>query len=127
MSKAGSVLLNCIKGAAARAKRLGAIEIRSDFLWPHALTQVVVRGPGENGFVRDIELIPLEEIAEACYLCVQKAFGIQRSELVTQVARLLGYDRTGPRVRERVEKAIELCRRQGRIEMQNDRISLLHG
>jgi hypothetical protein len=98
MTKAGANLLRYVTEAAHRAVKRGAVEIRGDFLWPSNMSEVIVRGPAADGSVRAIEMVPLEDIAEACFRCVREAFAIQMDELVTQAARLLGYNRTGTKV-----------------------------
>ncbi|HZO91622.1 MAG TPA: DUF3320 domain-containing protein [Chthonomonadaceae bacterium] len=117
MGKAGANLVRTIQSAASRAQMRRAIQIRGDFLWPVELSQIFVRVPTEHAPVRSIEYISLEEIAEACFLRVRDAFAIQPDELVTQVARLLGYNRTGPKVRKRIADGIVLCKQQGRVEI----------
>lgn len=119
MGKAGSKLLQIVRMAAERAKKRGAIAVRGEFLWPAEMTQVVVRIPRDESGMRTIEHVPLEEIAEACVLCVKNAFAIQQDELITHVARLLGYNRTGPIVRERVADGIRLASDQGRLEIKD--------
>lgn len=125
MGKAGANLLRYVSQAAQRAVKRGVVEIRGDFLWPSGATNVVVRGPAEDGSVRSIEMVSLEEIAEASFLCVRDAFAIQIDELVTQAARLLGYNRTGAKVRDRIEEGIALCSQQGRVSIKNGSVSLV--
>jgi predicted site-specific integrase-resolvase len=81
------------------------------------MTHTVVRVSTNEGNARNIEYVSLEEIAEACILCVRDAFAIQKDELVTQVARLLGYNRTGTKVRDRIANGVALASEQGRLEV----------
>jgi very-short-patch-repair endonuclease len=124
MGKAGSNLVIYVKAAAHRAARRSMIEIKGDFLWPHGLERVAVRVPASGDKPRDIEEIAIEEIAEAAYLCVKEAFGINCNDLATQTARLLGYNRTGSQVRERIEQAIEFCLKEKRIKRNGESVSL---
>ncbi len=117
MGKAGANLLNTVQIAATRAHKRAAITIRGDFLWPAEMTEAVVRVPSSDNNVRPIEYVPLEEIAEACILCVKGAFAIQQDELITQVARLFGYNRTGVKVRERIASGIILATDQKKLEI----------
>ena len=117
MGKAGVNLLRATKMAATRAQKRGAIAVRGDFLWPAGMTEALVRVSTDENTVRNIEHICLEEIAEACILCVRDAFAIQKDELIIYVARLLGYNRTGTKVRERIAKGIGLAAEQGTVEI----------
>jgi len=117
MGKVGVNLLGKVKIAATRAQKRGAIVLRGDFLWPADMTQAVVRVATDESIVRNIEHVPLEEIAEAGILCVRDAFAIQKDELITQVARLFGYNRTGPKVRDRIDDGVALASEQGRLEI----------
>jgi very-short-patch-repair endonuclease len=117
MGKVGANLLRAIKIAATRAQKRGAIAVRGDFLWPADMTHAIVRVSTDESNARNIDYISLEEIAEACILCVRDAFAIQKDELITQVARLLGYNRTGTKVRDRIANGVALASEQGRLEV----------
>jgi len=57
---------------------------------------------------RDIEKIPMIEIAAAIRLCLREAVSIDETELVATVAILFGFQRTGPKIQKRILKAIDL-------------------
>jgi very-short-patch-repair endonuclease len=124
MGKAGANLLKTVQVAATRAHKRGSIVVRDDFLWPSEMTQAVVRVPSDENSVRNIDYVPLEEIAEACILCVHDAYAIQQDELITQAARLLGYHRTGANVRERISEAIAYASKQGAVEVKEGAVRL---
>jgi hypothetical protein len=81
------------------------------------MRRAVVRVPADESTVRNIEYVSLEEIEEACLLCVTNAFAIQQDELITQVAHLLGYKRSGANIRERIASAIASALEHGEIEI----------
>jgi len=73
---------------------------RKEFLWPLSITEVPVRIPGiEDGAFRDIEYIPPEEIWGGMLLIVKQSVGINSEALVTETARLFGYNRVAEKVR----------------------------
>jgi len=51
---------------------------------------------------REPELIAPEEIAEAAWLVLSRELRVRREDLVARVAKLLGFARTGRRLRERI-------------------------
>ena len=125
MGKAGAVLRQTIRIAATRAAQRGTITIRGDFLWPADMVEVVVRVPALLGDIRNIQYVPIEEIVAACILCVRGAFAIQQDELITQVARLFGNNRTGTNVRERIQDGINLAVRGTRLEIKEGAVRLV--
>jgi very-short-patch-repair endonuclease len=124
MGRAGPNLVTTVEIAATRAGQRGSIAIRGEFLWPSEMSQPVVRVPSDGDVVRSIEYVSLEEIAEACILCVRDAYAIQQDELITQAARLLGYHRTGTNVRDRISEAITFACEQGKVEVKDGAVTL---
>jgi len=71
-----------------------------------------------------VDLIALEEIGEAALLCLEDDFALARERLIQETARLLGYDRVGDNIGPRIDEAIRLLEKEGRIRIQGDQISL---
>ena len=113
-----------INAALSNLERSGAIEARGDFAWPPGLDAVQARGPSFDGEVRQIQDVPLEEIAEAARLCAGEAFALPGEELVVATARMLGYERTGIHVFERINRGIELAIDRGSLTSRGGRITL---
>jgi hypothetical protein len=81
------------------AIRIGAVELKGDFIWRPAQTLDAVRTPGqEDPVYRDIEAIPPEEI-DLAFQKLMEAGATDESELIPVVAKVLGFDRVGPRIR----------------------------
>lgn len=116
MGKAGAEIRKIVARAEKRAIDQGKIKKKDDFLWPANMEKPPIRRvpPGEP--LRDIEEVPLEEIAEAAYLCLQNGFSMSRDDLIVQTARLLGYERTGQKLRDRINLAIQQLLSEGRLE-----------
>lgn len=100
------------------------LQYRDEFLWPLRAGPVVVRRPAPGQAPRPIEEIALEEIAQAAYLCLEDAYSLSREDLVTQTARLLGYDRAGDKLRERILLALDQLLRDQRIAVNGDKVAL---
>ena len=74
-----------------------------------------MRVPPTGSLLRDINHVCHEEIAEACLMCVRRAYAIPQADLIVEIARLMGYQRTGAKVSPRITQGIQLCIQQGRI------------
>lgn len=73
---------------------------------------------------RDIEDVPLVELAEAARRVVERAVGISQAELARELARLLGYGRATERVLERVAEGVEWARAHGVVAIEAERVTL---
>lgn len=116
IQKAGSKIQNIVYSAAIHTK---GIVIRGSFIWRSSMKKPPVRTPQTGDNPRDIEMIAVEEIAEAAYLCIENAFTLTIEDTIQQTARLLGFDRTGDQVRRRIIRGIELLRNGRRIKKQD--------
>jgi len=91
-----------------------------DFLWPPRSPQLCVRTNEGSSAPRKIEEIALEEIAQAASETVTATCGIDRDDLTVEVARALGFARTGGWIRQRIEQAIVLACGTGSIVVAPD-------
>lgn len=73
---------------------------------------------------RDIEDVPLVELAEAARRVVERAVGISQAELARELARLLGYGRATERVLERIGEGVEWARVNGVVAIDAERVTL---
>jgi hypothetical protein len=73
---------------------------------------------------RDIEDVPLVELAAAARIVVERAVGIERAELGREIARLLGYGRATERVLARVDEGVRWAAERGAILVEDERARL---
>jgi Protein of unknown function (DUF3320) len=73
---------------------------------------------------RDIDDVPLVELATAARIVVERAVGIEISELGREIARLLGYGRATERVLGRIDEGIAWAVKLQRIIVDEDRARL---
>lgn len=71
---------------------------------------------GTDSFVRTIEQVPEEELRHAVELLVADAIGISHAELVTRIANVFGWRRTGSDIRTRVESTIQNLLDEGALK-----------
>jgi hypothetical protein len=116
LQRTGHRVMAAGRQAIGQAKRRGAAEIRGEFLWrpEQALTHVRVPDPEVAETRRDIDEIPPEEIDLAVARLREASAGIQDEQLILQVARVLGFDRTGDRIRTVLKKRLTAIKRRVR-------------
>lgn len=94
-----------IKKAIQNADQRGDIRWDSPFLYPPSMGQFTVRR--RDGNEANIEWITDEEIEEALKRVLENQYATARDELISQTARVLGFDRTGKRIVGRIDGMIE--------------------
>jgi hypothetical protein len=101
LQRAGHRVVSAGRQAVSQAGRRKAVEVRGEFLWrPHqALTLVRIPDPKDPATRRDIDDIPPEEIDLAIARLRESTVGMPDEQLLVQTARVLGFDRTGERIR----------------------------
>ena len=82
-----------------------AIERRGAFLWPPG-AEPTVRFRGGPCPVKDPDLIPPEEFDEAIRLVLRREFGLQQEALNAAVARVMGFERLGERLRDEIGRSV---------------------
>ncbi len=102
----------------AKCLREEKIVQRGDFFWPPGLDQSPIRRR-DSSAPRDPELIAPEEIAAAITLILHKEYRVAGAGLIDRTARILGFSRTGSRVKQRLEDILEDLLRAGEV-VEND-------
>ena len=78
-----------------------------------------VRTP-TGGATRDVQHVHLDELGMAAVLTIRDVGAVSRAELVLAVARIFGWTRRGALVDQRVNEAIDLLIRDGKVINSND-------
>ncbi len=99
-----------------------------DFVWrmdqdPDGVPPVRVAGNGPTAR-REIDEVPLCEIAAAVRIVVERAVGIGQRDLVRDAARLLGFSRITDRVTERITGGLQLAAQRELIRLDGGRAML---
>ena len=79
-------------------------------------------GYDKYGQYKKIDEVPVIEMENAMMLTIQRASSIPKENLIVETARRLGFDRTGPRIREALEEVVMILLRSNRIELRGDRL-----
>lgn len=81
------------------------VELIGDFYWLKGGKNISVRIPKENDIPRKIEYISIEELAQAMYVIINQSFSIKKEDLFLTTTRIFGFQRLGPTISQRLEKA----------------------
>jgi uncharacterized protein DUF3320 len=99
-----------------------------DILWPYPPDRraEIIRVPNGDSpeSNREIKYIPSKEIHNAMLLIVRQTIGITTESLIAETARLFGFQRTGPQIKERLTSTLTRLRRTGTVEVRNSIVSL---
>ncbi len=114
---------NKISDDISQLVRSGKIQLKDNFLFAIDQGEIQIRISSQDGYRRSIEEIPLEELAEAVYLCVKTALSITPDDLLKETARIFDF-RLTDKARERLIEAAQLVQRSGRIKWREDKVRL---
>jgi hypothetical protein len=100
----------------------------ADVVWrldqdPSGVPAVRVAGQGASAR-REIDEVPLSEVAAAARIVVERAVGIPANDLVRDAARLLGFARITERVIERVASGVRLAAHRELIRIESGKATL---
>ena len=90
---------------------------------PAGVPPVRVAGQGASAR-REIDEVPLSEVAAAARIVVERAVGIAAVDLVRDAARLLGFSRVTDRVTERVASGVQLAAQRELIQIDGGKATL---
>ncbi len=113
----------------AIVKRLiGKVKIDSDrFIWLLPETPVMVRIPKRYDTPRPIEYIHTKEVAAAMIRIIERSFGITMEDLATECTRVFGFERKGPKIRNKTDAAINFLIETGKIKIIDGKAQLIGG
>lgn len=107
MNRIGSQIVNRVDKAIAHLVSHGAAVREDDFVRTGSDAPCPVRSRTVDGETFSSDHIAPCEVVEAVRLLLRHRAPLLPDELVTETARLLGFARTGPKLRERIEAAKE--------------------
>lgn len=123
--RSGQRIANAIARATDVGIQCGRIRQQGDFLWPVVSHEVQPRSSAENGEVRTIDQIPEEEIAAAVRTILGHAFSLETDELLSQTARVFGFQRVGSDIRARILTVARQLYVDQEVVYKDDRVQLL--
>jgi very-short-patch-repair endonuclease len=106
LHRTGSVVEQTVSAQVREAIKKGHIRRQGDFLWSWRMNQAKPRRPENGTALRRIEHVPPEELEGAALVVARLAAGVTAEELVPEIARVLGYLRTGAHVEKAARRAV---------------------
>ncbi|MGI6595508.1 MAG: DUF3320 domain-containing protein [Candidatus Ratteibacteria bacterium] len=103
----------------------GRILKKGDFLWPPKMDRVKIRYRDIEGLTKKIELICPEEIEEAIKFILKKEFSMPCHDIITQTAKILGFNRTGDTIYSSLSTIINNLLKKKMLLKQEDRLILV--
>lgn len=113
--------------SAIKAHMQGKIIVEDQFVRLTGSTTVQARRSPLGAPDRTIEHIAIPEIAAAMEIILVGAYGMDRSVLYTETAKIFGFERTGVKIKQRMNEAVDYLVRTGKVSDYDDKIQLLEG
>jgi len=127
LRRAGSRMMAAVHNACRYLVRSGGLKMHENFLWPVNITfQLKVRrpNPDQPATERSIQYIPQEEIELAFVNVLREALSSPRDALLTQVARIFGFERMSQQIQTSLEENLSQLIQHGRIVDKGGRLSV---
>jgi very-short-patch-repair endonuclease len=112
---------------AIRDRMKGEVVIEDQFIRLASLTTVQARRSRLGDPDRTIEYISSPEIVAAMEKILVGAYGMDRSILCSEAAKVFGFERTGSKIKQRTNEAVDYLVRTGKVSDYDDKIQLLEG
>lgn len=101
------------------------VVIEDQFIRLASLTAVQARRSRLGDPNRTIEYISIPEIAAAMEKVLVGAYGMERSVLCSEAAKIFGFERTGAKIKQRTNEAVDYLIRIGKVSAYDDKVQLL--
>lgn len=124
MNNVKSAIRSILQGVEGFCTKENKIVRKGKFFWPLRRKQVKIRSRDIEGMTKKIELICPEEIEEAFKFVLKKEFSTPYDNLITQTAKLLGFNRTGEDIYFSLGKMLDDLIRGEVILKQDERLIL---
>jgi len=126
LTRVGARMVAALDRAERSLVRSGTIVLREkaflDMPESAPLERVRVPVPGVEESLRLIDHIAAVEIAVGVKCLLNEAGSFEGAQLVTQLTRAMGYDRTGSAIKARISRVIDNLVRTNHIAREGDRI-----
>ncbi len=107
-------------------ERQGRLQVRQEFAWPARVDPAqwkLIRVPEEGDGPRDLEEIPIEELANAARWFLSTALSLPFRDLTRATIRMFGYTSATKRAEERMRLVVALLEKEHCAERKGDLVS----
>lgn len=95
---------------------------KGDFIFPNDNSEIIVRTPNH----RKIQYISIEELSVAMYAILKTCVGTTKSALISETARVYGFNRIGQSVQTAMNNAINLLIESNKIEEVEGKLRIMN-
>jgi hypothetical protein len=129
LQRAGSRVRDAVESALCEAKDRGWVVQDEDFFSPAKREEVEIRSRDEvqSASLRTPAMLPPSEVRTVVLAVVQAHVGVSDYEIVSQVARLLGFKTAAAALRQTIQSHTAALVEIGRLELRNGRYSVSDG
>jgi hypothetical protein len=126
LKRTGPKVVQAVREALNMLLQNRKVQVKGSFLWPKELKDVPVRVPvpGVPESKRVPEHIPSEEIEKALIFIAKYALGISAESLLTETARVFGFNRMGVRIKERLNEVYKRLLWERKLVCINDVVTV---
>jgi len=122
VERRGDNIKTTIEKGIQNATQRGTVWQEGSFYYPADGTEVVVRR--RDGDAANINWVPEVEIEAAIKRILENQHATARDDLISQTATVLGFERTGERIAERVGSVIDDMRQSDTLEQSDGLLGL---
>lgn len=115
LQRVGSTVDQTIRREISSLARSSRISRKGKFLWPPGNHSAQPRRASNGQGPRPIQYVAPEELEEAAMLVLRITRGVMKHELIPEMARVLGYARTGDKVERAALEAMKRLVKAGRV------------
>jgi very-short-patch-repair endonuclease len=119
-SRVGKRVRRAFESGVSTLEKRNEIYQRGDFLWPERSDLDFKVRVNTESATRSIDEIPKEEIAKGVAVLLEEGGSMTRDDLILETTRLIGYQRRGKRIEERLGEAIDILEDAGAVEYDED-------
>ena len=117
MSRAGSRIRDRIERIAWTLNLQGEVELGGDFLWRKDQREIPIRSRAIPGYSFDTDYICPEEFDAAIIFALRTNGPRMKEELTTEVARLMGFERTGHKLSQQISAGVQRLVENGELRI----------
>ncbi len=108
VGRMGRRIKRALRNGERRAVDAGRLTVEGDFLLHPEQSSTPVRDRSDaDEHARKTEHLPPHEIEHAALAIVRQSFSIEKDELITETARVLGYTRVGSKLKRTIGRVID--------------------
>ncbi|MDS0284469.1 DUF4011 domain-containing protein [Haloarcula onubensis] len=114
-SRAGKKVQRIFNSRLEELKQQKKVYQRGEFLWPKKAELDFSVRVNTDTDSRSVDEIPKEEIAKAMTIILDEGGLMTKDDLILETTRLIGYQRRGPRIQERLSDGVRILEQIGAV------------